>query len=75
MYNFNYEYMIFLYVVHVYMFCNVVLYCIALPARVFFAITIIIIIKKSSHVIVIIINITKQLLFVCLFDDAPRCLS
>jgi hypothetical protein len=51
------------------------LYCIALPARVFIAITIIIIIKKSSHVIVIIINITKQLLFVCLFDDAPRCLS
>jgi hypothetical protein len=31
MYNFNYEYMTFLYVVHVYMFCNVVLYCIALP--------------------------------------------
>ena len=28
MYNFNYEYMTFLYVVHVYMFCNVVLYCI-----------------------------------------------
>ena len=27
MYNFNYEYMTFLYVVHVYMFCNVVLYC------------------------------------------------
>ena len=24
MYNFNYEYMTFLYVVHVYMFCNVV---------------------------------------------------
>jgi hypothetical protein len=38
MYNFNYEYMTFLYVVHVYMFCNVVLYCIALPARVLFAI-------------------------------------
>jgi hypothetical protein len=44
MYNFNYEYMTFLYVVHVYMFCNVVLYCIALPARVLFAIKIIIII-------------------------------
>jgi hypothetical protein len=43
MYNFNYEYMTFLYVVHVYMFCNVVLYCIALPARVLFAIKIIII--------------------------------
>ena len=41
MYNFNYEYMTFLYVVHVYMFCNVVLYCIALPARVLFAIKII----------------------------------
>jgi hypothetical protein len=27
MHNFNYEYMTFLYVVHVYMFCNVVLYC------------------------------------------------
>jgi hypothetical protein len=40
--NFNYEYMTFLYVVHVYMFCNVVLYCIALPARVLFAIKIII---------------------------------
>ena len=26
-YNINYEYMTFLYVVHVYMFCNVVLYC------------------------------------------------
>ena len=38
MYNFNYECMTFLYVVHVYMFCNVVLYCIALPARVLFAI-------------------------------------
>jgi hypothetical protein len=36
MYNFNYEYMTFLYAVHVYMFCNVVLYCIALPARVFY---------------------------------------
>jgi hypothetical protein len=35
--------MTFLYVVHVYMFCNVVLYCIALPARVLFAIKIIII--------------------------------
>jgi hypothetical protein len=44
MYNFNYEYMAFLYVVHVYMFCNVVLYCIALPARVLLAIKIIIII-------------------------------
>ena len=44
MYNFNYEYMTFLYVVHVYMFCNVVLYCIALLARVLFAIKIIIII-------------------------------
>jgi len=32
-YNFNYEYMTFLYVVHVYMFCNVVLYCIALPGN------------------------------------------
>jgi hypothetical protein len=41
MYNFNYEYMTFLYVAHVYMFCNVVLYCIALPARVLFAIKII----------------------------------
>jgi hypothetical protein len=41
MYNFNYEYMTFLYVVHVYMFCNVVLYCIALLARVLFAIKII----------------------------------
>ena len=41
MYNFNYEYMTFLYVVHVYMFCNVVLYCIALPAKVLFAIKII----------------------------------
>jgi hypothetical protein len=41
MYNFNYEYMTFLYVVHVYMFCNVVLYCIVLPARVVFAIKII----------------------------------
>ena len=76
MYNFNYEYMTFLYVVHVYMFCNVALYCIALPARVLFAIKIIIIIKKIiRHVIVIIINITKQLLFVCLFDDVPRCFS
>ena len=46
MYNFNYEYMTFLYVVHVYMFCNVVLYCIALPATVVFAIKIIIIIKQ-----------------------------
>ena len=45
MYNFNYEYMTFLYVVHVYMFCNVVLHCIALPARVLFAIKIIIIFK------------------------------
>ena len=36
------EYMTFLYVVHVYMFCNVVLYCIALPASVLFAIKIII---------------------------------
>ena len=44
MYNFNYEYMTFLYVVHVYMFCNVVLYCIALPGRVLFSIKIIIII-------------------------------
>jgi hypothetical protein len=44
MYNFNYEYITFLYFVHVYMFCNVVLYCIALPARVLFAIKIIIII-------------------------------
>jgi positive regulator of sigma E activity len=44
MYNFNYEYMTFLYAVHVYMFCNVVLYCIALLARVLFAIKIIIII-------------------------------
>jgi hypothetical protein len=42
MYNFNYEYMTFLYVAHVYMFCNVVLYCIALPARVLVAIKIII---------------------------------
>ena len=42
MYNFNYEYMTFFYVVHVYMFCNVVLYCIALPARVLCAIKIII---------------------------------
>ena len=41
MYNFNYEYMTFLYVVHVYMFCNVVLYCIALPTRALFAIKII----------------------------------
>jgi hypothetical protein len=41
MYNFNYECITFLYVVHVYMFCNVVLYCIALPARVLFAIKII----------------------------------
>ena len=40
MHNF-YEYMTFLYVVHVYMFSNVVLYCIALPARVLFAIKII----------------------------------
>jgi hypothetical protein len=44
MFNFNYEYMTFLYVVHVYMFYNVVLYCIALSARVLFAIKIIIII-------------------------------
>jgi hypothetical protein len=43
MYNFNYEYMTFLYAVRVYMFCNVVLYCIALPARVLFEIKIIII--------------------------------
>ena len=49
MYNFNYEYMTFLYVVHVYMFCNVVLYCIALPARVLFAIKIIIIILYYSN--------------------------
>jgi hypothetical protein len=48
MYNFNYQYMTFLYVVHVYMFCNVVLYCIALPARVLFAIKIIII-KRLKH--------------------------
>ena len=48
MQNFNYEYMTFLYVVHVYMFCNVVLYCIALPARVLFAIKIIII--QLSHI-------------------------
>ena len=41
MYNFNYEYMTFLYDVHVYMFCSVVLYCIALPARDLFAIKII----------------------------------
>jgi hypothetical protein len=41
MYNFNYEYMTFLYVVHVYMFCNVILYCIALQ-MVLFAIKIII---------------------------------
>ena len=41
MYNFNYEYITFLYVVHVYMFCNVALYCIALSARVLFAIKII----------------------------------
>jgi hypothetical protein len=45
MYNFNYEYMTFLYVVHVYMFCNVALYCIVVPARVLFAIKIIIIIN------------------------------
>ena len=44
MYNFNYEYMTFLYVVHVYMYCNVILYCIALTARDLFAIKIIIII-------------------------------
>jgi hypothetical protein len=44
MYNFNYEYMTFLYAVHVYMLCNVVLHCIALPARVLFAIKITIII-------------------------------
>ena len=41
--------MTFLYVVHVYMFCNVVLYCIALPARVLFAIKIIIIIKMGRE--------------------------
>ena len=46
MYNFNYEYMTFLYVVHVYMFCNAVLYYIALPARLLFAIKIIIIISN-----------------------------
>ena len=34
--------MTFLYVVHVYMFCNIVLYCIDLPARVLFAIKIIV---------------------------------
>ena len=37
MYNFNCEYMTFLYVVHVYMFCNVVLYCIA--DLIFFSLT------------------------------------
>jgi hypothetical protein len=46
MYNFNYEYMTFLYVVHVYVFCNVELYYIALPARLLFAIKIIIIISN-----------------------------
>ena len=50
MYNFNYEYMTFLYAVHVYMFCNVVLYCIALPARVLFAIKIIIIIIDNLKI-------------------------
>ena len=50
MYNFNYEYMTFLYVVHVYMFCNVVLYCIALPARILFAIKIIIYITERLPV-------------------------
>jgi hypothetical protein len=49
MYSFNYEYMTFLYVVHVYMFCNVVLYCIALPARVLFAIKIIIIFNATFY--------------------------
>jgi hypothetical protein len=43
MYNFNYEYMTFLYAVHVYMLCNVVLHCIALTAKVLFAIKITII--------------------------------
>jgi hypothetical protein len=45
--------MTFLYVVHVYMFCNVVLYCIALPARVLFAIKIIIIIIIITIIIII----------------------
>ena len=55
MYNFNYEYMTFLYAVHVYtgMFCNVVLYCIALPARVLFAKKIIII-----YIIIIMLNLS-----------------
>ena len=48
MYNFNYEYMTFLYVVHVYMFCNVGLYYIALPARVLLAIKIIIINRRGN---------------------------
>jgi hypothetical protein len=41
--------MTFLYVIHVYMFCNVVLYCIALPARVLFAIKIIIIFNATFY--------------------------
>jgi hypothetical protein len=45
----NYEYMTFLYVVHVYMFCNVVLYCIALPARVLLPIKIIIITNQAKY--------------------------
>ena len=53
MYNFNYEYITFLYFVHVYMLCNVVLYCIALPARILFAIKIIIIIIVTKTLIVI----------------------
>jgi hypothetical protein len=62
MYNFNYEYMTFLYVVHVYMFCNVVLYCIALPARVLFAIKIII--YESFETIV---NLLKSLIYLKTF--------
>jgi hypothetical protein len=52
MYNFNYEYITFLYVVHVYMFCNVVLYCIALPARVLFAIKIILLFNITLYVFI-----------------------
>ena len=67
MYNFNYEYMTFLYVVHVCMFCNVVLYCIALPARVLFAIKIIIITnvlfkKKKSKILQILQLAISQLI-------------
>ena len=62
--------MTFLYVVHVYMFCNVVLHCIALPARVLFAIKIIIftihVLRNTCNIIsneMVLVDTSGQLRF------------